>query len=1579
MSSFPRFRGAAAGQPRTWLSDGAILPSQNDIFDLGSPENRWNEIYLASSAIHLGNTILKTDSVKGLIVVNADNTTIGMGIDGSVITAINKIVTDQIEPYTAAAGSINMSGASLSNVNNIHISGSLYKNGELLTLSSDNISVGPLDVANGGTGLAFLQSNKILVGFGTTVLQPETLHWDSINNRLGVGSTAPTEALDVSGTIKATTFVGDGSLLTGVNGSKWNNNDCNLYVFGSNVGINTDSPIKEFHVIGDALIEGSMIITGSLSLGEGTLLTGFPGTILNESLWSSVSNDIFVLGSNVGVGTTAPEQALDVVGTVQATAFVGDGSLLTGVNGSKWSTAGGDLFVVGSNVGVGTTAPDQALDVVGTVQATAFVGDGSQLTGINTSRWSNSGGDLFVLGSNVGVGTTAPEHALDVVGTVQATSFVGDGSELTGINTSRWSNAGGDLFVLGSNVGVGTTAPEQALDVVGTVQATAFVGSGSQLTGINTSRWSNAGGDLFVLGSNVGVGTTAPEQALDVVGTVQATAFVGDGSQLTGINTSRWSNAGGDLFVLGSNVGVNTAMPTHVLHVVGDTRIEGNLMVNGTHTIVNTNVGNTEQLIITNDGTGPALIVNQTGAQPVLEVQDDGVSVMKIIDGGNVGIGTTQPLEKLHVVGNIEASGSINASTVTATLTGNASTATKWATTRTIALAGNVTATAANIDGSGNVSLTTAVASEVITNAMVNSAAAIADTKLATISTAGKVANSATTATNTNTASAIVTRDASGNFSAGTVTAALSGNASTATKWEITRTIALAGNVTATAANIDGSGNVSLTTTVASDVITNAMVNSAAAIADTKLATISTAGKVANSATTATNANTPSAIVARDASGNFTAGTVTATTVVVSNGDIKTGAAVASTLFSDTTTGNITIGGGLTTGTFTVGATGSTGAVSIFPATGAQAITLGGATTGLITVGSTTASAVQLPTGKTKVGQTTLVQGGAVSVTLPTLAGTLYASGNTDVALADGGTNASLTAVNGGVVYSSASAMAISAAGTSGQFLKAAGAAAPTFATLEMTDIPGATYKKSVRAASTADIGASLQTSTTLTGYSATASLAVTTTLSSTTATTTLTAGIKVGAVISVNTNIPAGATVASITNATTFVMSAAATAAATSITTTFTNSITALVLDGIALAANDRILLKDQSTVGGVAVTAGRDNGIYTVTATGSTSVAYVVTRAADADDIAEIASAIVGVDSGTTWGGKIFDTDATTTGGAVGTQAMLFHKILDTGAGLTSGSTTVGYLNYNGTTAAAGRLDGGTTTPTGNTRLNYGGYFYPTFLNLAGSGDTATAATHYFVETGTDGYVRPKTIANVRTEIVTTAAVNTAAATTVGTITSGIWNAGAVTSSSTVSAGTQVLAASGGLVGAPGFSWTGNANTGMYRPAVNAVGLVTNGAEHVRVSATGNVGIGTVTPADKLHVVGNIISTGDVIASYSDMRLKKDIREISSALDKLSKIRGVYYTQNELAETFGYSNYEPQVGVIAQELQSVLPEAVKLAPFDTSTEKVSISGENYLTVHYHKIVPLLIQAIKEQQQEINELRRDVSSLRTT
>ena len=107
---------------------------------------------------------------------------------------------------------------------------------------------------------------------------------------------------------------------------------------------------------------------------------------------------------------------------------------------------------------------------------------------------------------------------------------------------------------------------------------------------------------------------------------------------------------------LTGNVGIGTTSPQKQLHVIGDARIEGNLIVNGTQTIIDTDVQTTERLDITNNGTGPALRVNQTGGNDVIDIQDSGVSVLKILDGGNVGIGTDNPQAKLHVNGFVKNS-----------------------------------------------------------------------------------------------------------------------------------------------------------------------------------------------------------------------------------------------------------------------------------------------------------------------------------------------------------------------------------------------------------------------------------------------------------------------------------------------------------------------------------------------------------------------------------------------------------------------------------------------------------------------------------------------------------------------------------------------------------------------------------------------------------------------------------------------------------------------------------------------------------------------------------------------------------
>jgi phosphoribosyl-AMP cyclohydrolase len=109
-----------------------------------------------------------------------------------------------------------------------------------------------------------------------------------------------------------------------------------------------------------------------------------------------------------------------------------------------------------------------------------------------------------------------------------------------------------------------------------------------------------------------------------------------------------------------------------------------------------------------------------------------------------------------------------------------------------------------------------------------------------------------------------------------------------------------------------------------------------------------------------------------------------------------------------------------------------------------------------------------------------------------------------------------------------------------------------------------------------------------------------------------------------------------------------------------------------------------------------------------------------------------------------------------------------------------------------------------------------------------------------------------------------------------------------------------------------------------------------------------------------------GDIVAYYSDERLKDKKGNISGAIDKVSKLNGFYYRANKKAQELGYDD-KLQVGVSAQEVEAVLPEVVKDAPI----------GQGYKTVKYDRMVPLLIEAIKEQQEIINKQGQDIDELK--
>ena len=141
------------------------------------------------------------------------------------------------------------------------------------------------------------------------------------------------------------------------------------------------------------------------------------------------------------------------------------------------------------------------------------------------------------------------------------------------------------------------------------------------------------------------------------------------------------------------------------------------------------------------------------------------------------------------------------------------------------------------------------------------------------------------------------------------------------------------------------------------------------------------------------------------------------------------------------------------------------------------------------------------------------------------------------------------------------------------------------------------------------------------------------------------------------------------------------------------------------------------------------------------------------------------------------------------------------------------------------------------------------------------------------------------------------------------------------------------------------------------NARVLASLTTTNVRVGSL-SVGTDPFVENGSIRVSGNVYVTYDVYSSYSDERLKDVKGEITSALDKLKTLTGFIYTPNELAKSLGFADKQ-DVGVSAQKVQAIQPEAI--GPAGTSGD--------YLTVKYERLIPLIIEAIKELDKKIDDL----------
>ena len=576
-----------------------------------------------------------------------------------------------------------------------------------------------------------------------------------ITGKVGIGTTNAQYSLDVVGDINFTgTFYEDGNQFVA---SRWTS-DAGTEIYRlSNVGIGTTNPTEDLDVAGDVRIRGGLYDKNNQAGTSGQLLvstvTGVDWqdateitviqTILNTTLTGiGISEEGTGIGTDftsfnfIGPGVTASANGTSVNVTVAD--YVSNAGVSTSVIGGIGSIT--QLNVTGiSTLGItsATNLTSQSLVVSGISTFTngpVLIGSGTS-TGTALQRLQVDGGAY--VSSNLGIGTTNPQYKLDVVGDINFTgTFRQNGDQFV---ASRWTSGSGDNIYRLSNVGIGTTNPTSKLHVIGDANITGVLtalngirGIGIQSGGVNVTTGiitalnfvgtgistivNNSGlvsidiktpyfykslssftategqttfnvnytpnfVDVYLNGSRLSPSEVTASNGTSIVLTdpavvddiIDVVVFANNGQ----FDSSKWVSTdtvnlfAGNVYRVTGNLGIGTTNPTSKLHVVGNSLITGistlgittttnltaqSFVVSGVSTFQN-NIIQTSGFV--GIGTDNPLQRFQIGTANTLGINSEG-TIFVVTSNADVGIGTTNPTSKLHVVGNTNIIGTLD-------------------------------------------------------------------------------------------------------------------------------------------------------------------------------------------------------------------------------------------------------------------------------------------------------------------------------------------------------------------------------------------------------------------------------------------------------------------------------------------------------------------------------------------------------------------------------------------------------------------------------------------------------------------------------------------------------------------------------------------------------------------------------------------------------------------------------------------------------------------------------------------------------------------------------------------------------